>query len=137
MPIAITNEAGGMSYANPFVGPVDHPAHVKVDISGLTDDEVDAKGYLKPGVPLKENGTLVGSAEAVFGVVIEAVKLPLAVLPATTSSLGSETGDCFVAVATIGQVNRDIIEDNLGRALTSDEVTGFGLAGCRIVLLPT
>lgn len=137
MPMAITSTDGGMSYGNPFVGPVNHTAHVKVDISGLTDKEVDSQGYLKPGVPLKEAGTLVGSAEAVFGVTIEAVKLPLAVLPATTSSLGSETGDCFVAVATIGQVNRDVIEDNLGRALTSDEVTGFGLAGSHIVLLPT
>jgi hypothetical protein len=137
MPISIVNTDGGMNYGNVFVGPVDHPAHIKVDISGLTDKEVDSRGYLKPGVPFEEDGTLVGSGEFVFGVTIEAVKLPLAVLPATTSSLGSETSDCFVAVGTIGQVSQDVAEDNLGRAYTGDEIAGFNVAGSKLVLLPT
>lgn len=137
MPLAITNTAGGTNYGNPFVGPVDHPAHVKVDISGLTDKEVDSHGYLKPGVPLEEDGTKVGSGEFVFGVTIEAVKLPLVTIPPTDASLATETNDCFVAVGTIGQVSQDIIEDNLNRALTADELAGFNLAGSKLVLLPT
>jgi hypothetical protein len=137
MPLDITNVTGGKSYGNPFVGPVDHPAHVKVDISGLTTKEVDSSGYLKPGVPLEEDGTTVGSGEFVFGVTIEAVKLPLVTVPPTNDTLATETHDCFVAVGTIGQVNQDIMEDNLDRALTADEIAGFNLAGSKLVLLPT
>ena len=133
MPISITNTAGGANYGNPFVGPVDHPAHIKVDISGLTDDEIDANGYLKPGVPLKENGTLVGSAEPVFGVTIEAIKI----LPDNASATIAAGVDCFVAVGTLGQINQDIAEDNLGRAYTAAEIAGFNLAGSKLVLLPT
>jgi hypothetical protein len=137
MPLRIQNISGGMNYGNPFVGPVDHPAHIKVDISGLTVNEVDSNGYLKPGVPFEEDGTTVGSGEFVFGVTIEAVKLPLTTVPPTNGTLATETNDCFVPVGTIGQVSQDIIEDNLGRALTADELAGFNLAGSKLVLLPT
>ncbi|HEY6244559.1 MAG TPA: hypothetical protein VIX17_11455 [Pyrinomonadaceae bacterium] len=137
MPLSITNTAGGSVHGNPFVGPINHTAHVKVDISGLTTKEVDAYGYLKPGVPLKQNGALVGSGTFVFGVTMEAAKLNLAVVPPTDSSLSSETGDLFVAVGTVGQVSQDIIEDNLGRALTADELAGFDVAGSKVVLIRT
>jgi hypothetical protein len=133
MPIFITEVAGGASYASPFVGPVDHPAHVKLDISGMTDDEIDANGYIKPGVPLRESGVLIGSGNPVFGVVIEATKVAA---DNASGTLAAAT-DVFVAVATIGQVNQDIIEDNLGRALTADEIAGFNLAGSKLTLLPT
>lgn len=133
MPIRITNTAGGTGYGNPFVGPADHTTHVKVDISGMTNKEIDAYGYLKPGVPLRETGVLLGSGHLVFGVTVEAQKI-IADNESATIAAGT---DCFVAVGTIGQVNQDIIEDNLGRALTADEIAGFNLAGSKIVLLPT
>jgi hypothetical protein len=61
MPITVVNPktAGGENYVNVFQGPVDHPAQIAVDITALTDDEIDPDGYLKPGVPLSPNGTLI------------------------------------------------------------------------------
>jgi hypothetical protein len=52
--------AGGAGYNSLglFVGPVDHTDVVRVDVSALTTAEVDADGYLKPGVPFKSDGTL-------------------------------------------------------------------------------
>lgn len=226
MPLEIVSVVGGTNYASPFVGSVDHTVHVKVDISGLTTDEVDADGYLKPGVPLTEEGLRIGVQAAagtavaaavagntgngtmgavtvsagakagvytltiiepaanagafivtdpdgivigngdvavafsagglaftladgatdfasgdqftitvtltaggaitsrIFGVTVEAAKLPIT-LPRTNTTLGNETGDCFVALATHGIVNRDIAEDNLARAYTAPELAAF------------
>jgi hypothetical protein len=137
MPLRIENPQGGTSYANPFVGGVDHPVHIKVDISTLTINEVDSKGNLKPGVPFESNGTPVGSGQFVYGVTFEAAQLPLATIPPTNATLATETDDCLIAVNTVGVVNRDIAEDNLGRAYTADEIAGFNLAGSKIVLTTT
>jgi hypothetical protein len=137
MPTIIENPQGGTSYANPFVGGVDHPLHLKIDLSLLTTDEVDSKGNLKPGVAFDSTGTPVGSGQFVYGVVFEPVRLPLATIPPTNTSLGNETADCLVAVNTIGVINRDIAEDNMGRAYTADELAGFDLAGSHIRLTTT
>jgi hypothetical protein len=132
----ITAVAAGAGYASPMVGPVDHTAHIKLDTSALTTGEVDADGYLKPGLPLLQTGLPV-TAGAVFGVVHEAIKLPLTVIPPTDVSLAAETKDPLIAVATHGIMNRDIAEDNLGRALSGAEVTGFATAPCTIKLTTT
>jgi hypothetical protein len=133
MPLAIKNTAGGQSHAPVFVGDIVNTDVVNVDISDLTTNEVDALGYIKPGVPLDKSGNLVGSGVAVYGVTIEPIKLPHATIPPTNVSLAADTGTCPVAVG-FGLVNRDIAEDNLGRALTADEIAGFDLAAsnCRI-----
>ena len=134
MPISITTTTGGTVHGNPFVGPIDQTAHVKADLSALSTNEVDADGYLKPGVPLTAAGILVGTSPAyVFGVVPEAVKIAA---DNATATLSAAT-DCFVAVGTVGQVSQDIIEDNLGRSLTADELAGFNRAGSKLVLIPT
>ena len=133
MPItvrAVTTETG--TYGHPFVGPVDHTDVVKVDISALTTDEVDEDGYLKPGVPFLQTGLLV-TAGAVYGVTME----PIKIATGNTSTILNAATDCFVAVGTHGVVNRDIIEDNLGRALVSAELTGFTTAPCTIKLTRT
>jgi hypothetical protein len=138
MPIGITTTTGGTAYASPFVGPVNHVLHVKVDISGLTTDEVDANGFLKPGVPLNNASPAVLVASGfVYGVTVEAVKLPLATIPPTNTTLGTETADCLVAIATHGIVNRDIAEDNLGRAYAAAEIAGFAAAGSKLSLTST
>lgn len=64
MPITVTNPktVGGSNYVSVFQGPVNHPAQIAVDITALTDDEIDPDGYLKPGVPLSPNGTLITTA---------------------------------------------------------------------------
>jgi hypothetical protein len=132
MPMTVTATTGGTGYASPFVGPANHTHHIKVDISGLTVNEVDADGYLKPAVPLRYAGGLgvlvSAPAQAVDGVTVEAVKLPLATVPPTNGTLAAETGDCFVAVATHCAVNRDIAEDVLGRAYSADEVAALAAA---------
>lgn len=120
MPIAITSTAGGLAHAPVFVtGPLATDV-VKVDISTLSSNEIDADGYLKPGVPFLATGLMV-TAGLTYGVTIEAVKV------AAGNAAGDISGatDCFVAVGTHGVVNRDIMEDNLGRVLTAAEIAGF------------
>lgn len=134
MPLSITTTNGGASHGNPFVGPIVATAHVKVDVSDMSDKEVDANGYLKPGVPLKQDGNLVGAGTFVFGVTVEAVKVASG---NTDAILDAVTADPFVAVATICQVSQDIIEDTLGRALTADELAGFDVAGSKVSLVRT
>lgn len=239
MPLEMTAYSGVSLYTSPFIGPVDHTAQIRLDISGLTTNEVDSDGYLKPGVPLTKGGLRVGvqavvgtavaaavagntgtgtmgavtvsagakagvyrltiiepAADAgtflvedpdgipigsgtvavafsagglaftladggtdfiagdaftitvtltaggaataqLFGVSVEATKLPLATIPPTNGTLATETGDCDVAVATHGIVNRDIAEDNLGRAYTAAEIAAFDAAGSKLALTST
>jgi hypothetical protein len=142
MPISVTETTGADVYANVFIGPVDHPVHAKIDVSALLIDgaqgsQVDAKGYLKPGTPFKLVAgvavPLAGTAgEYVYGVVIEATKI----VPEnpTNASLSAVTSDPFVALATHGLINRDILEDNLGRVLHANEVAAFAAAGSHLAL---
>jgi hypothetical protein len=139
MPLQITTTAAGTGYGNPMVGAPGPFKHVKVDLSGLTSDEVDADGYLKPGVVLKESGglaVLVGAAAGIIYVVTEPTKLAVTV-PADTTSLGSETGDHLIAVSISGLVNRDIAEDNMGRAYTANELTSFATLGTHLAVTST
>lgn len=76
--------------------------------------------------------TYVSEEEYVFGVVMEPVKV------ATNNTTGLATAtDIDVTVAVIGQVNRDIAEDNLGRAYTANEVLAFKAAASRLRLMQT
>lgn len=139
MPIRdVVESTGSDSQASPFVGPVDHTIGLKVDVSGLTDDEVDDNGYLKPGVPFKFAGGLLvladGTAgEFIYGCVVEATKIADDNAPATLAA----AADVEVAVAFLCAVNRDILEDVLGRALTANEIAAFAAAGSLARLLPT
>jgi hypothetical protein len=78
------------------------------------------------------------------GMTFEAVQLNLTTTPTgptfgaiTNTTLGTETGDHFVAICIAGVVNRDIIEDNLGRSLTAAELASFDAAGSHISLTTT
>ncbi len=57
MPIEVTTTAGKTAYASALIGKYE-TLHVKVDISALTSKEIDAKGLLKPNVPLSLLGRL-------------------------------------------------------------------------------
>lgn len=133
MPISVGTTTGGMVHAPVFVGEIKGTDLVWVDVSDLTTKEVDATGYIKPGVPLAKDGSTVGAGVAVWGVTIEAIKLAHATVPPTNVSLAADTGT-FPVVVGFGLCNRDVMEDNLERALTADEIAGFDLAGsnCRI-----
>jgi hypothetical protein len=125
MPITIESLASEQnSYGNPWVGAIEHRDVVKVDISGLTTDEVDSLGYLKPGVPFTKAGILVTTGN-VYGVTIEAIKIAADNASATLAA----ATDCFVALGTHGLINRDIAEDNLGRAYTAAEIAGMADGG--------
>lgn len=133
-PIRVTTPSGsGLDYANPFIGPVDHTLQVAVTLSGLTSAEIDSYGYLKPGVPFAADGTTVGAGEYVYGVTVEAVKVANDNATATIAALTTQQ----VALAIIGMVNRDVVEDMLGRAYTAAEIAGFALAGSLLRLSKT
>jgi hypothetical protein len=134
MPMQITSTAGGVAYGNPFVGPVDLVDHVKLDVSDLTTAEVDLDGYLKPGVVLKEDGTLADgtSGEYAYGVTIEATKIAT-----TNTGLASDTSDPLIAVARVALINRDISEDNLGRAYSANELAAIRHATSRLAITTT
>lgn len=129
----VYTQPGGTSYAPIIVGDPDGMTHIKLDVSTLTTDEVDANGNLKPGVLLQANGALVTAAgQSGYGVTIEASKI----LTGNTA-LATDTSDPVIAVCTNGLVNRDIVEDNLGRALSANEVAAYAAGGCRLQLTTT
>lgn len=128
---------GGLGYGNPWVdGPRD-VEQITVDLSDLTTAEVDAKGYLKPGVLLKADGTLADAAagEFIYGATIEPVYVGADPIGAD-ADLDALT-DIQVAVGRSGLLNRDIVEDNLGRALTAAELAAITAAGSRLAITAT
>lgn len=138
MPIAIKKTAGGTTYPPVFVGEILAMEQVVVDISTLTTDEVDADGWLKPGVAFQKDGTLVsGSSQFIYAVNPEPQNLHLPTIPPTNTSLGNDTSTIPLGMATIGEVNRDIAEDVLGRAYTANELAAFNAAGSMIHLTNT
>ncbi|HEY0659600.1 MAG TPA: hypothetical protein VGD05_14085 [Pyrinomonadaceae bacterium] len=130
MPGMVTKTSGAIAYGKPFIdGPRD-VLHVKVDVSALTTAEVDIDGYLKAGVPLAIDGLLIGASNTKrVGVTPNEVKIA-----DTNTGLAGITADPFVAVAFSGTVNRDSMEDNLGRALTANEIAGLNGVGSSIKL---
>lgn len=131
MPIRVVPLTGDIvrDYESPFLGPVDHTVGIQIDLSALTDDEIDAKGYLKPGIPFQKDGTLVGAGDRLFGVTVEEVKVADDNEAGTIAALTTQE----VAVGTEGTIVQDVAEDMLGRAYTADEVTAF--ADSRITLV--
>lgn len=123
------------TYGNPFVGPYNHTHAVRVDVSTLTQaatgtgaGHIDTEGYLRPGAPIQLHaggvvgavtGAAVTAADQKAGLVIEPIKvLEEGETPATGT-------DQDVALAFHCAVNRAIVEDNIGRALTAAEITAL------------
>lgn len=132
MPMDVRTVAtAGEVHPNPFVGPINHTVAIRVDVSALPAAYVDALGYLKPGVPLRRDGTPVGGAgQVVHGVVVEATKVHT-----NNTTLAGVTRDIDVTVCVMGAINRAILEDSIGRALSADELAAFTAAGSHIALL--
>lgn len=121
MPISITSTAGGTGYVDIRVGD-GHGIHQGLlDVSTLTSSD-DAEGYLPPGLPISATGDPVGSSEDAYGIIgPEPVKLGSA--------------DHFGNMIMSGVLNRDAIEDNLGRALSADELAGIASGMPQIKLI--
>lgn len=138
MPLSIKKTLGTTTYGPVFIGDILGMQQVVVDISTLTEDEVDADGYLKPGVPFQKDGTLIsGGGQFVYAVNPEPQNLRMAVLPPTNATLAADTRLFPLGMGTIGECNRDIIEDNLGRVLSANELAAFNAAGSMIHLTNT
>lgn len=135
MPIIVEKTTGGYAYGSPILGRIDHTAQIAVPLGDLTTDEIDSKGYLKPGIPLTKAGALVGaSPQFVYGVTIEPIKVFEGERPVVTQTTIDALGTITVGVMTAGQVVQDAAEDILGRAYTANEIAGFDRAGSKIVL---
>lgn len=142
MPITVKNTAGGTIYGAVFVdGPRD-VEQVIIDISTLTfadesGGEVDGNGYIIPGTPVQVFGStgtvgaLVSGSGQTAGVIFEAVKVPTTTVVDADADLDAIT-DFQVAVARGGLLNRDMAEDNLGRALGANELTALQLGGVSV-----
>ena len=130
MPSMVEKTSGAIGYASPFVGEPKDILHVKVDVSARTSDEVDSDGYLKAGVPLTSDGLLIGASNTKrVGIVVEPVKIV-----AAGTTLSGVTADPFVACSFTCAINRDAVEDNLGRALSANEIAGLNGAASNVVL---
>lgn len=120
-------------YGSPFLGPVDYVYAIQVNLTQFTAAEIDAYGFLKPGIPLTRAGLLLVATNSVHGVTVEAMKVATDNAAGTIAALGT----IDVPVAVIGVINRDIAEDILGRAYTAAEIAGFDLEGSKLVLTNT
>ncbi len=122
MPMNVTNTAAaGTAYGDIRVGDADIHQGV-IDVSTLTGVD-DANNSLPVGLPIRANGApITGGTDDVFGLVgPEPVKL--------------QAVDHFGNVMVRGTFNRDMIEDNLGRALTANELAAIALVADRIQLI--
>ena len=137
MPMRVKKTTADSLYNPVFIGEILAMEQVLIDVSELTTDEVDADGWLKPGVPFKQDGTLADGSGHIHAVNPEPQNLHLATVPPTNASLAADTKTFPLGMATMGTVNRDIIEDNLGRALTANELTAFATSPCMIHLTLT
>lgn len=133
MPMKVTAAAGGEVHANPFIGPIGHPVSLRIDVSALTANMVDQYGYLKPGVLVQASGVPVnGVTQIAYGAVIEATKV------ADNNGAALATApDIDVAVGLWVLLNRDILEDLLGRVLSADELAAINAAGSHVAVTPT
>jgi hypothetical protein len=133
MPNKVTVTTGGDVYTDPFQGPAHHTAQITIDPSILkSTDFVDSDGLLKPGTIFEEDGTLAGGAGTyVFGV----VRYPIEVAAGDTDALLDAAPNVDIVVFIRGVVDKDTIEDNIGRALTQGEVDAFNYLGSHVQLL--
>jgi hypothetical protein len=130
MPTTVSRTTGGTAYASALIGDY-QTLHVKIDPASLPANAVDAQGILKPNVPLSLLGvTLAGITNEVPCVTVEGVKIAADNQSATLTA----AADVFVACATTGVLNRDIMEDVLGRVLSSAEIAALNGPNSKLVL---
>lgn len=119
MPISVTETAAaGRSQGDIRIGEC-QVHQVKLDVSALTGVD-DANGTLPVGLPVLATGVPVtGTTDAVFGLIgPEPVHL--------------EAADHFGNVYISGNFNKNMIEDNLGRALDANELASLALVKSRL-----
>src|SRR4029079_9944039 len=132
MPLTVTTTTGQSGYGHQFVGHVCGLQQVVVDISELTTKEVDADGFLVPGVPFKKDGTLADGTGGEFIYAVNPEPIKIVDYVPTDVLLAADVATIPVGMGTIGEINRDVAEDNMGRAYTANELAAFNAAGSMI-----
>lgn len=122
MPISVTNTAAaGVAYGDIRVGEC-QVHQVLIDVSTLTAVD-DVNNSLPVGLPIRVDGApIAAGTDVVFGLIgPEPVKLQAV----------DHFGNAFVS----GSFNKDMIEDNLGRSLSANELAAILLCKDRINLI--
>lgn len=102
-----TTENPGSSYVDIRVGEGHGIHQLQLDAALTADDD----GYIPAGTPVKADGTAVAATQSTYAFVgPESVK---------KNDAGATPGNIILT----GVLNRDAIEDNLGRVLTAEEAT--------------
>lgn len=124
--------SGGEGYPDPFVSAL-AVANLRVDVSTLSNREIDANGYLKPGTILQKSGAKISAAaQTAYGV----VRFPVKVAADNQAGSIAAAADIDVAVVTHGVLSQPIAEQILGSVLTANELASLTIAaaGSNILL---
>lgn len=120
MPTTVTEYASaGVLYASALIGNYQTLA-VKVDVSALTNTQVDANGYLKPNVPLNLDGLALAGLQPVPQVETATVS---GAITATGTVLVSITSNLLNKVIPVTVADQDIntaVATKIRAALTND-----------------
>lgn len=135
MPLSVAKTTGTTTYGNPIVGEPGPLLQVVVDISELDTKLVDADGFLVPGAMFKSDGTQPDGSGFLYAVNPEPIKI-IDYVP-TDVLLAADTDTIPVGCVTGGILNRDIIEDNFGRAMTANELAAVIAAGSQFIVTNT
>lgn len=128
MPVRIRDGTQGVQTpVTPFVGPIDHTQPVEIDPSDFFgSDWLDARGYLKQGTPLQADGTPVSDVDQVVaGCLVEATQIVFPEGAAITQTMLDAEADRPVIITPVCQLNQDVLEDSLGRALNANELAAI------------
>lgn len=101
----------------------DATADGSVVLSVPRSDFVDEDGVLKPGIPLRYDGTRLQKIDADAQTAFGLIAFPENV--AESNDPSDLSGDRVVTLHTDGIFNRAVAEDNLERTYTADEVTAI------------
>ena len=119
---------GGTLYRPAFHTVSDHDVPTRIDPSSFKGtDWVDLYGVLKPGTPLKADGTLAGTPDE--QVAERIVPYAVGIAEGNTDALLDAAPNGDVAARTRGEVVRADVEAALGRELTAFEVTAIHASG--------
>lgn len=121
MPISVETTAGGTGYVDIRVGEGHGIHQALLDVAALA---ADADGYYPPGQPILASGAPVTQG-------VDTAEVAHAVIGPEPVKEGA--ANHFGNVILDGTLNRDAIEDNLGRALTANELSALADGGFKLI----
>lgn len=119
MPIRVKKTPGdGPTYGDVRAGAYNNVHQIKLAVSGLSA-AADADGYIPPGLPIRNAGTV--------GALVSGADQSAVVIGPEAVRLGA--ADHFANVILDGPLNRGMIEANIGRVLSANELAALTAAG--------